>query len=604
MSTLRVDLEDQGIFVRAWAVKPQRFAWLLGAGASALAGLPTATQIRDDLLLRLYADRHGLVRQNLHPNDPAVQAALGAYFNGRNGMVPFGSDDDYSTAFQLALPDEPSRHQYLQGQLTGRKPSYGQRILGALISAGLIDITITTNFDTLIEQTAAESFAAVRDAHGPKLLNIAALGSTDRARQILKPSAHPMLIKLHGDFQESALKNLESELATQDEVMRQSVQDASRTVGLAVVGYSGRDESIMEMLEAASQVDGAWPAGLWWFTRSRDRTPARVISMLAAAQTHGVSTHLVGLETFDELMADLARQADLTAEAREYVSGLQPETRRAAASPPTAAGKHYPIIRYNALPILSAPKTALYAAVSGIDYDEFRARCKATEWRGVAVMAGGAVWGWGDIDEFSRLVGQRAGVVDVDLTSGELEAGQHALLVDGLTRAIAKALPARHRTTRRDNQVILGEWAEPTPERAQLLHAFKSAYGGHVTGRLNTRYGPNRDGQQRKWAEAVKLHVEFRWGLPWLIFSPYTSVDRWERTEDELEELDPASEWRRERWVQRKKNEKWAELIEAWTTAIAPARKSASLGLPRAAHPQTFGGFRIGSTTAYSWRAS
>ena len=599
-----MDLEHQGTFVRAWAVKPQRFAWLLGAGASALAGLPTATQIRDDLLLRLYADRHGLVRQNLHPNDPTVQAALDSYFNGRNGMVSFGSDDDYSTAFQLALPDEPSRHQYLQGLLTGRKPSYGQRILGALISAGLIDITITTNFDALIEQAAAESLAAVRDADEPKLLNVAALGSTDRARKILKPSAHPMLIKLHGDFQESALKNLKSELATQDNVLRQSVQDASRAVGLAVVGYSGRDESIMEMLEAASQVDGAWPAGLWWFTRSRERTPARIISLFETAQTHGVSTHLVRLETFDELMVDLARQADLTPEAREYVSGLRPETRVASAAPPTAGGKHYPIIRYNALPILSAPKTALHSAVSCIDYEEFRARCKEHEWRGVAVMAGGAVWGWGDIDEFSRLVGQHADVINVDLTSEELKPGQHALLVDGLARAIAKALPARHRTTRRDNEVILGEWADLTPERSQLLRAFKNAYGGHVTGRLNARYGPDRDGQQRKWAEAVKLHVEFRWGLPWLIFSPYTWVDRWERTKDELEDSDPASEWRRERWVQRKKNEKWAELIEAWTTAIAPGRKAAALDLPRAAHPQTFGGFRIGSTSAYSWRAS
>ncbi|WP_183097366.1 SIR2 family protein [Nocardioides pelophilus] len=598
-----MNLEDRGNFIRAWAIKPQRFAWLLGAGASALAGLPTASQIRDDLLLRLYADRHGLVRQHLHPNDPAIQAALDAYFNGHNGMVPFGTDDDYSTAFELALPEESSRHEYLQGLLSGRKPSYGQRIFGALISAGLVNITVTTNFDALIEQAAAESFATVGDANKPTLLNVAALGSSDRARQILKPSAHPTLIKLHGDFQESALKNLKSELASQDAVLRQSVHDASRSIGLAVVGYSGRDDSVMEMLESASKVDGAWPAGLWWFTRNRDRTSNRVISLLQDAQDLGVSAHLLELETFDELMVDLAKQADLTAEARKYVSGLQPRAQRTAAAPPTATGKHYPIIRYNAIPILSAPATALRATISGVDHEEFRARCRETDWRGVAVMAGGAVWGWGNGEEFSDLVGSRAEVVDLDLTSGVLEPGPHALLVDGLTRAIAKALPAWPRITRRHNEVVLEEWDDLTPERTELLQMFKNVYGGHVAGRLIDRYGPDRDGQPRRWAEAVRLHVEFRWGLTWLIFSPYTWVDRWERSDEQQDEPDSASEWRRERWVQRKKNEKWAELIQAWTTAIAPGRKAASLRLPYAADPKTFGGFRVGATSAYSWRA-
>src|SRR5680860_959817 len=102
----RVDVVGQGTFARAWAVSPTRFAWLLGAGASAAAGLPTATQIRDDLLLDLYAERHKLLRENLHANDPSIRNALAQYFDGRNGMVEFGSDDDYSCAFELALPEE------------------------------------------------------------------------------------------------------------------------------------------------------------------------------------------------------------------------------------------------------------------------------------------------------------------------------------------------------------------------------------------------------------------------------------------------------------------------------------------------------------------
>lgn len=111
-------------------MNPRRVAWLLGAGASAAAGLPTASQIRDDLLLRVYAERHNLVRQNLHPNDPSVRAALDQYFNGRNGMAAFGADDDYSRAFELALPDEGSRAQYLQNLGVYA----GMELLGELIA--------------------------------------------------------------------------------------------------------------------------------------------------------------------------------------------------------------------------------------------------------------------------------------------------------------------------------------------------------------------------------------------------------------------------------------------------------------------------------------
>ncbi len=153
-----MDLVDPGVFARARAVSPHRFAWLLGAGASASAGLPTATQIRDELLLGVYAERHKLLWENLHPNDPSTRSALQQYFDGSNGMVEFGSDHDYSCAFELALPEESSRRIYLRNLLKSRRPGFGQRVFDALIAAGLVDITTTTNFDDLIEQAAGDRY--------------------------------------------------------------------------------------------------------------------------------------------------------------------------------------------------------------------------------------------------------------------------------------------------------------------------------------------------------------------------------------------------------------------------------------------------------------
>lgn len=599
-----MDVEDRGNFVRAWAVEPQRFAWLLGAGASALAGLPTATQIRDDLLLRLYAERHALVRETLHPNDPAVASALVNYFDGANGMVRFGSDEDYSRAFELTLPDPSARHQYLQNMLSDKRPSYGQRIFGAFIRAGLIEIAATTNFDALIEQAAAASSAIVSEGDNPRLLNVASLHSSDRARQVLNTSARPILIKLHGDFQESSLKNLSSELQRQDNVLRQAIHDVSRAVGLVVVGYSGRDQSVMEMLSSASNLDSAWPAGLWWFTRSAQRTSPSVFALLDEARRRGVDTHLVQLETFDELMGDLSRQASLPPPARRFISELSPAARVTPAAPPQQVSRQYPIIRYNALPILSAPTSALHAIMTGVDYGQFRARCKEEGWRGVAVMAGGAVWGWGDQPAFDRIVRSASEVVDIDLMAADLDSGRQALLADGLTKAVAKAVRGRPLVSRRSHEVVLAEWEDLTPDNAALLARFKGIYGGSVAGHFNLSFGRSREGKPRRWAEGVRLHVEFRWGRPWLIFYPYTWVERRDPAEDASGTPDRTKEWRRDRWARRKKNEMWANYIECWTEALAPNRRDAVLALPRSASSNTFGGFTIGSTSAYSWRAS
>lgn len=598
-----MDIVEQGAFVRAWAVQMQRCAWFFGAGASASAGLPTATQIRDDLLLRVYSERHQLRREGLHPNDPIVAAQLSDYFNDRNGMVAFGAPDDYSRAFELALPDGPARHRYLQDRLADKEPSYGQRILGALLSGGQADLVVTTNFDELIEEAAARAYAAVNPAERPRRLNVAALDSRDRARGVLQAESAPMLIKLHGDFRETSLKNLASELADQDEVLRQAVIDLSRRYGIAVVGYSGRDDSIMDMLEAASRLDAAWPAGLWWFTRDPEAVPERVRRLLQIATDHGRSAHLVRLGTFDELMSSLALQAELPAESRTFISALRPEARLAAASPPTEAARFGPVIRYNALPVLEAPTTALHASLSGLTRAEFRERIRECGYRGVAVMAGGGVWGWGDETMFTRLVDGPVESPTVDLTSGPLDPGLQALAIHGLAKALSAALPARSFVNRRHNVVRLVEWAGLTPEQAETLTSFRKTYGGQIVGRLHRKFGLNREGEQREYAEAVQLHYEHRWGLPWLTFTPYTWVEHWETANDEQEAVAGVNEWNRQRWVARKQNETWSQLIATWTLAMAPGGRPRQLPLTRALDGHRFGQFVLGPISAYSRRA-
>jgi hypothetical protein len=58
-------------FVRAFPLRARQTAWLLGAGASADAGVPTAGQLIDELLLILFCDENNERRDTFNLSDSA-----------------------------------------------------------------------------------------------------------------------------------------------------------------------------------------------------------------------------------------------------------------------------------------------------------------------------------------------------------------------------------------------------------------------------------------------------------------------------------------------------------------------------------------------------
>ena len=53
------------VFARGFALRARQTAWLLGAGASADAGVPTAGQLIDELLAVLYCSENGIRHADL-----------------------------------------------------------------------------------------------------------------------------------------------------------------------------------------------------------------------------------------------------------------------------------------------------------------------------------------------------------------------------------------------------------------------------------------------------------------------------------------------------------------------------------------------------------
>ena len=73
------------VFARGFALRAAQTAWLLGAGASADAGVPTAGQLIDELLAILYCSENGIRHADL-TRDPRWQQRVRGFYDGRYGL--------------------------------------------------------------------------------------------------------------------------------------------------------------------------------------------------------------------------------------------------------------------------------------------------------------------------------------------------------------------------------------------------------------------------------------------------------------------------------------------------------------------------------------
>src|SRR5207244_12069486 len=123
----------------------QRFAWLLGAGASASAGIPTAYMMIRDFKTRLFCQELGLPRREVDSADPLWVNRVNEFFRRRAAIPPAGDPSEYSAAFETVYPSPIERRKYIEEAIRLGTPSFGHRVLAALISTNRIPCIFTTN---------------------------------------------------------------------------------------------------------------------------------------------------------------------------------------------------------------------------------------------------------------------------------------------------------------------------------------------------------------------------------------------------------------------------------------------------------------------------
>lgn len=345
----QIELAD---FLNLFPLRSPQLMWLLGAGTSVGAGLPSGGTLTWEFKRAMYCNSERIPPTRF-PDlyDPSFQRLVQSFFDSKSGFPPAGNDEEYSAYFETYLPEERDRRRFLEGRLQGCKPSYGHLCFAALMSVGKVRIVWTTNFDQLIEKACGH--ASITDKL-PRSLAVSGLELPDKASQLLQDESWPLLIKLHGDFQYRKLKNTTPELQEQDATLRHHLSDECGRRGLAVIGYSGRDASVMNTLHEALKATSAFPHGLFWFVRPGDQPLPAVQKLLVDARRLGVQAAFVEVNTFDELMADLfLPYQDSLADIRDVVKAARPRRRFFPLS--YSSSSAWPVLRTNALHVREYP---------------------------------------------------------------------------------------------------------------------------------------------------------------------------------------------------------------------------------------------------------
>jgi hypothetical protein len=197
------------------------YALLLSSGISRSSGIPTGWEVVLDLI-RKVAKLEG---ENCEP-DPAN------WFRKKHGAEP-----DYSKLLDAVAKTPAERQQLLRGYFEPTEderaqqlklPSAAHRAIAQLASLGYIRVIVTTNFDRLIEKALEEVGIA------PSIISTA----DQLAGALPVAQAQVTVVKLHGDYLDTRIKNTDVELAAYDKAIDGLIDRIFDEYGLLICGWS------------------------------------------------------------------------------------------------------------------------------------------------------------------------------------------------------------------------------------------------------------------------------------------------------------------------------------------------------------------------------
>ncbi len=504
---------DYKEFLNIFKSKRQYFMWFLGAGTSVSAGICSASNLIDQFKLNIFCKNTASNSKLYYDlSNPTTRQSLENYFI-ENKIVPNPDENDYAYYFEKAYPSEELRQQVIASAVRGRFPSYGQEILVSLMKLNFCRIIWTTNFDKLIENAASKLYNTTDE------LTVSTLDSNNIAREAINNERWPLLVKLHGDFQSKKIKNTNTELEKQDIEYRKLLIEQCKRYGLIVVGYSGRDESIMSSFSEALNDKNSFPHGLFWLLRMSEEPCSRLKELIYKARKLNINAEIIHIQNFDEVMSDILKQIeDVPDDIIKYLNTKMP---KATFPPLPGKGNKFPILRTNALPILEYPLNCKLINCEIGGYEEIQKAIVKANTNIVAMRKKEGVIAFGQINELQKTFSnyQLKSITDYTLNQELLLEGKQELnlLYKLLIKCFEQDLPVIGKYRGRSHYIILDK-NRIKPQKFVNWHRGQYEFAEYCYGKI-----PKTNVE---WTQSLKISLEFRFKQLWLILEPKIWVEQ------------------------------------------------------------------------------
>lgn len=276
------------------------YAFLVGAGTSRAAGIQTSSE-----LIEKWSDQE---YRRVNPDKDK-----GVWINEQEDKIP-DFQNRYGFWFEETYTTREERRQFIEELVSDADPTFEHIVLSSLMSQDYVPITLTPNFDDLIY----DAFYLYLEER-PFLVDHNAI-----APQFKITHDESMLVKLHGDYLYDNLKNTVSETTELEENIENVLKTTLNEYGLIVLGYSGQDDSIMNILNNGIDIPDF---GLYWCTVDKESISPQVKELLDRDNTFLIEVDS-SMDFFYKLYEDIddlsvPTPVDVSKKATERASQLE-----------------------------------------------------------------------------------------------------------------------------------------------------------------------------------------------------------------------------------------------------------------------------------------
>jgi len=279
----RRTLNDLARFIKTKSDDVPNYSLFLGAGCSITSGIRSAEK-----LIKIW-------RKEICESLPDVD---GYSKDTESDQIEYLKDwcsdwydpnKEYSSLFERRYDLQRQRRMFVESEVANKLPSIGYAYLTSLVAKGYFRTIFTTNFDDLIN----EAFYLYSNDRPIVCAHDSSINS------VTVTSKRPKIIKLHGDYLFDDIKATLKETESLELNMKSKFAEFSKEAGLVVVGYSGSDRSIMDVLHGILKSDDYMRSGIYWCLRPDSEIPEELRRLFWKDRVY-----FVEIPGFDELFAE------------------------------------------------------------------------------------------------------------------------------------------------------------------------------------------------------------------------------------------------------------------------------------------------------------